>query len=155
LRFKSIHLVNLPEFGQKIPRINYRHRPGAYAIAFDAGRHIAALLTQEGLFLPGGGIDPGETPEAALRREVREECGCDVLLHGKLGENIEYLFAKNQGEYYQIHGFFFLASLSKKIETITEEDHRLVWLTPVEAIEKLSRQSQAWAVQRAVDISES
>jgi 8-oxo-dGTP diphosphatase len=35
--------------------------------------------------LPGGLVELGETTEEAVRREVREECGCDVRLLGLAG----------------------------------------------------------------------
>ena len=34
--------------------------------------------------LPGGKVEPGEAPEAALVREVREELGCDIAVTGWL-----------------------------------------------------------------------
>lgn len=34
---------------------------------------------------PGGKVEPGESPEAALRREIREELGVDVEVGERLG----------------------------------------------------------------------
>lgn len=61
---------------------------------------VAAVIEADGAFLvtrrpagvhlegmwefPGGKIDPGETHAQALRREIREELGADVQVHGLL-----------------------------------------------------------------------
>lgn len=58
----------------------YRRRPGVYAILL---RGDDLLLTHQTepvpeFQLPGGGIDPGEQPIAALHREVFEETGWSI-----------------------------------------------------------------------------
>ena len=69
----------------------YPRRPliGVGAVVWD-GRSV--LLEQRGQppgegswSLPGGLVDVGETAEAAVRREVREECGIEVTVGPLLG----------------------------------------------------------------------
>ncbi|NHA68508.1 NUDIX hydrolase [Phycicoccus flavus] len=60
-----------------------RQRVAAYAVVVDAGRLLLTRLSTRtdapGRWtLPGGGLDPGESAEAAVVREVREETGQDV-----------------------------------------------------------------------------
>ncbi len=65
----------------------------AAAVVLDRGR---VLLTQraegthlEGLWeFPGGKLEPGESPEEALVRECREECGIEIAV----GDILEVTF---------------------------------------------------------------
>lgn len=70
-----------PRFGAPpYPGRSYRRRPGAYALLLREGRVLLTCQQQpEPEFqLPGGGIDPGEGPVAALHREVMEETGWTI-----------------------------------------------------------------------------
>lgn len=64
-------------------------RVAAYAIIIDADDRILLAHWNEGRraawTLPGGGLDPGEEPEKAARREVREETGYKVEIEDLLG----------------------------------------------------------------------
>jgi len=66
-----------------------RVRPAAYAWILDDDRVLLCRLCEEhnkGQWtLPGGGLDPGEHPEDACRREVKEETGLQVRLTHLLG----------------------------------------------------------------------
>jgi hypothetical protein len=61
----------IPEFGILDPGATYMLRPGGYAVILTAARDVAAVSTSQGLMLPGGGQDDGESPEDAAIREVK------------------------------------------------------------------------------------
>ena len=83
------------------------------------------------LGLPGGFIDLGESAEAALAREIREEVGLAVRSAQFLcSQPNEYLY---QDVTYPVLDLFFVAQVDN-LETAAplEEVERLVWLTPDE-----------------------
>ena len=64
-------------------------RVAAYAVIIDADDRILLAHWNEGRraawTLPGGGLESGEDPEHAARREVREETGYRVTVGDLLG----------------------------------------------------------------------
>jgi len=137
-------------FGDKLAGQTYLGRPGAYAVIRDARLRIATLRVGTVFFLPGGGSGPNETPQATLHREIMEECGRAIQIGPELCKAVEYLYARNEGVYYQICSTFFEATFMEGQVNPLEDNHILVWLPVTEAIQYLHRQSQAWAVQRLV-----
>lgn len=60
-------------------------RLAAKALLVRAGRLLVLRSRLGDLKLPGGGVDPGETPHEALVRELSEECGLDGV---RVGEQV-------------------------------------------------------------------
>ena len=65
----------------------YTLRPGAYAVLPRNGQVLLTCQTDPApdIQLPGGGIDPGESPLRALHREVFEETGWRIARPRRLG----------------------------------------------------------------------
>src|SRR5690625_4976152 len=65
-------------------------RVGAYCVVVEDGHILLAHIRRDyfgseyGWTLPGGGMEPDETPEQTARRELLEETGLHVQLTGLL-----------------------------------------------------------------------
>ncbi len=55
-----------------------------YVIAFMDDSFVMVLHSQRAWEMPGGGIEPGETPEAAAVREFLEETGMSLTIAGAI-----------------------------------------------------------------------
>ena len=139
----------IPEFGQSTAGIRYTLRPGGYGIVRDAAARIAVVATPLGLFLPGGGQEQGESPEAALVREAREESGLDVRVLHPVGIADELVFSASERTYFRKRCTFFTAAAESEAIHRCEPDHQLRWLPVADAITQLTHESQRWAVRTA------
>lgn len=69
-----------------MPGVRKRQRIAVYGVCVDGDARILlaraspAITLQGRWFLPGGGVDHGESPPDTLRREMREESGLTVTV---------------------------------------------------------------------------
>jgi 8-oxo-dGTP diphosphatase len=139
-----------PQFGQPEPGRDYPDRPAAFAIVERDGRIALVHVSFEGgggrTDLPGGGLDPGETPQAAAARECGEEAGLVVEI-GALITEADHYFVNEKGNSRNTRGRFYEARFVREDAGLKiEDDHSLEWVEPAEALRRLDRDSHVWAV---------
>ncbi len=139
-------IEEIPEFGAAVPGVTYVLRPGGYVLARNSEGAFAVVATPRGFFLPGGGRNTGESAAEAARREAMEECGLDARIGDLIGIADELVFAEAEGAYFRKRCAFFLGELVGA-SVSTEPDHRLVWIPPAEAADRLTHHSQRWAIK--------
>ena len=137
-------------FGAPEPGLDYRARPAAYGLLERDGRLALVYVTLSDrppfFDLPGGGIDPGENEEQALRREFGEETGLLVSAGRRVAAAEQYMISAHREPFLSQGGFFEAALEGERPQLKVEHDHELVWATPAEALVKLRNDSHAWAV---------
>lgn len=117
----------------------YKRRPGVYAIIREGN---GVLVTHQDhpvpeFQLPGGGIDPGEHPIAALHREVYEETGWRIALHRRLGAFRRFTYMPEYDLWAEKLCTIYLARPVLRLGPPSEPGHRAVWMTLDEATAEL------------------
>lgn len=137
-----------PVFGTKDPKLQYKERVGVYAVIPDAsGKRILTLAAPNGaVFLPGGGVEPGETDMQTLKSELLEEFGVAVDVGPSLGQAAEYFYSHHrQTAYY--HPATFYAASHLRVVANPLEDFNVLMMMPVSiALAQLKRPTHRYAV---------
>jgi 8-oxo-dGTP diphosphatase len=136
-----------PVFGAREEGRSYTVRPSAYGILERGGR-LALVRTPEGVYLPGGGIEAGETPEDALVREAFEECGLHVRPGAWRDRAVQFAYAKPERMFFEKRSLFLDGAIARETGAGIEPDHELFWLAVDEAPAALTHEAHGWAVER-------
>jgi 8-oxo-dGTP diphosphatase len=122
------------------PAMHYRARPGVYAILL---RGDDLLLTHQDaptpeFQLPGGGIDRGEHPVAALHREVFEETGWKIALTRRLGAYRRFVYMPEYDLWAEKICAIYLAFPVRRLGPPHEKGHQAIWTTAQEGLALLA-----------------
>ena len=117
------------------PTRQYRPRPGAYALLPRNGYLLLTLeMGPEPEFqLPGGGIDPGESPLAALHREVLEETGWAIAWPRRIGAFRRFVFMPEYNLWAEKLCTIYLAAPVIQRADPSEAHHAAIWMSPADA----------------------
>lgn len=124
-----------PEVGQR-----YIRRPGVYAI-LPRGRDLLLTFQAEPspeIQLPGGGIDKGEHPIAALHREVFEETGWRIASPRRLGAFRRFTYMPEYDLWAEKLCHIYIAHPVRPHGPPTEVGHTALWMAAAEAAETLA-----------------
>ncbi|MBL4690773.1 MAG: NUDIX domain-containing protein [Rhodospirillales bacterium] len=116
---------DVPEPGRR-----YQIRVGAYAL-LPLGRDL--LLTCQfdpdpDVQLPGGGIDPGESPIAALHREVFEGTGWHIAAPRRTGTFRRFAYMPEYDLWAEKICLIYRARPVRQISQPTEANHEPLWM---------------------------
>ena len=118
-------------FGEPLARDQkYSLRPGAYAVLLSDGDVLLTYQEEPDaeFQLPGGGIDPGESPVRALYREVFEETGWKIGPPRRLGAFRRFVYMPDYDRWAEKLCHIYLARPVLRRGPPTEPGHTATWV---------------------------
>jgi 8-oxo-dGTP diphosphatase len=131
----------------------YRARPGVYAILLRGGDLLVTFQAapQPEIQLPGGGIDPGEQPLAALRREVIEETGWSIAGARRIGAYRRFAYMPEYDLWAEKIAHLYLARPVRRLSPPLEPGHAAFFLPARLAVERLASAGERHFLRRLLD----
>jgi|WetSurMetagenome_2_1015567.scaffolds.fasta_scaffold554009_1 8-oxo-dGTP pyrophosphatase MutT (NUDIX family) len=129
IEFNTLH-------GKKImvPKDKIVFRPSSYGIILNGDKILLTDVKSTGKYtLPGGGMEPGETRQQALKREVWEETGTEVEIDECISCVERNFYYDPTGEAFQVFAFIFLCrpktfELTNKNNVADDESNKPEWV---------------------------
>lgn len=118
----------------------YRRRTGAYALLPQGGQLLLTCQDEADgpdLQLPGGGIDRGESPIAALHREVFEETGWRIARPRRIGAFRRFVYMPEYDLWAEKICLIYVAMPVICAGPPTEPGHQAVWMDADLAAQRL------------------
>lgn len=140
-------------YGEAVkPGISYRRRPGVYALLIEGDRILVTFQDSPvpEFQLPGGGIDKGEHPIAALHREVREETGWKIADPLRVGAFRRFTWMPEYNFWAEKICTIYLAKPVYRLSAPTESGHSAHWLPLGEAVELLGNAGDRGILRRVL-----
>lgn len=137
-----------PEPGRK-----YIRRPGVYAL-LPRGRDLLVTWYDDGLNpelqLPGGGIDPGESPITALHREVYEETGWLIAAPRRVGAFRRFTYMPEYDLWAEKICTIYKADPIRPICPPSEAFHEARWMGAADALHALGNEGDRYFTARYI-----
>lgn len=107
------------------PGRRYEPRPGAYGVILVGRRALVALTEScdETILLPGGGVDPGESPLRALHREAMEETGWRIRPIVRVGAYRRFAYMPEYDKWAEKVCHVYLCRGVRPVAAPSEPDH--------------------------------